>query len=269
MRTTLIVLIAIGSCGCTTLGPMPMMTGSTGNIERRMGVEAQAAVTPGFYLSETTQEESDGSPVPQFAGWLDLGELVSAEGLAVGGRYVGGGDGSGYGEPMLRYRHGLDPKDRFTLQAAGFGTVASEAHRGASYEATRLGAELAVNGRVTPESHWLELHGFIGASVLGLNATGSYCAAPATGIGLDCDEDGTDSVVNGEISGAFPALFFGAGLDLARHLDIPLHGARLEGMVAAGLMPEVRNGQRTDTRTFTTIGLALTVRGGASEINRE
>ncbi len=244
---------------------MPVMTGSTGNVERRMGVEAQVAATPGFYLSKTTSDEPKGAPSQQLAGWLDAGELIGAEGLAAGGRYVGGGYGGGYGEPMLRYRHGLDSSDRFALQAAGFGTVASGSHRGASYDATRLGAEVAVNGRVTPESHWLELHGFIGASVLGLDAEGTYCVAPATGVGVDCNEDGTGNKVKGELSGAFPALFFGGGLDLARHLDIPLHGARIEGMAAVGLMPEVRNGERTDTKIYTTIGLALTVRAGASE----
>ncbi|HMR06044.1 MAG TPA: hypothetical protein PKA88_09705 [Polyangiaceae bacterium] len=269
MRTALFVLLAFSSSGCTVLGPMPIVTGSTGGIERRMGAEVQVAATPGFYLSKSTSEDPEGAPARQLAGWLDVGELVSAEGLALGGRYVGGGDGGGYGEPMVRYRHGLDQDDRFTLHAAGFGTLASGTHRGASYDATRVGAELAINGRISPESNWLELHGFIGAAVLGLNATGTYCVAQGTGIGVDCNEDGTDSVVSGEVSGAFPGIFAGAGLDLARHLDIPFHGARLEGMVAAGTMPEIRNGERTDTKTWTTIGLALTVRAGASQSNKK
>jgi hypothetical protein len=235
-----------------------------------MGAEVQVAATPGFYLSKSTSTEPEGAPAQQLAGWLDAGELVGAEGLAVGGRYIGGGDGGGYGEPMLRYRHGLDADDRFTLQAAGYGTVASGSHRGASYDATRFGAELALNGRITPESHWLELHGFIGAAVLGLSATGTYCvSASGSGVGVDCQEDGTDSIVKGMVSGGFPGVFAGAGIDLARHLDIPFHGARLEGMVAAGTMPQVRNGERTDTKTWTTIGLAVTVRAGASETNKK
>lgn len=265
MRAASLVVLLAGTSACTTLGPMPAVTGSTGGIERRMGAEVQLAATPGFYLSESTSEEPEGSPVKQVAAWLALGQLIDAEGLALGARHVGGGDGDGYGEPMLRYRRALDDDDRLTLQAAAFGAVAGDSARGASYDATRLGGELAVNGRITPESHWLELHGFLGASLLGLSASGRYCVMPSTGVGADCDQDGTDTVVDGELTGAFPALFTGIGLDLARHLEVPFHGLRLEGMFATGMMPEVRNGERTDTLGWTTVGLALTIRAGASE----
>lgn len=241
------------------------MTGSTGAIERRPGVEAQVAVTPGFFLSSATTEDVSGRPSQQAAGWLDAGEWVGAQGLAVGGRYVGGDDSNGYGEPMVRYRHAVDSEDRFTLQAAGFGTVASGSNSGASYEATRLGAEVAFDGRVTPKSSWLEVHGFGGASVLGLDASGTYCTAPATGIGVDCREDGTDHVVSGDVAGAFPAAFAGIGIDMARHLPIAVHGARLEAMAAGGMMPEIRDGVRTDTKPWTTFGVAITVRAGAAE----
>jgi len=62
---------------------------------------------------------------------------------------------------------------------------------------------------------------------------------PDGGVGTDCQQDGTDTVVDGDLTGAFPALFAGVGLDFARHLESPFHGFRLDGTFATGMMPEV------------------------------
>lgn len=244
---------------------MPVVTGTNGALEKRPGLELQGGLTPGFFLSSTVQEDPKGTPSSQLSATLDAGQLIGVEGLGVGGRWIGGGDEGGYGEPMVRYRHDLDDEERFTLQVAGFGTRAVGSARSANYEATRIGGELAINGRATPKSSWIELSGFAGASVLGLNADGSYCVSATTGFGVDCNEDGTDTRRDGSVSGAFPAIFLGIGLDFARHLDLPLHGVRLDAMAAGGLMPQVQNGERIDTLGWSTIGLSLTFRGGASE----
>lgn len=262
MKNVACWLLLASASGCTTLGPMPAMTGSTGAVERRAGVELQAAAVPGFYLSSTTQSQPEQGGVCQLGVWLDSGELLSAPGLAVGGRMVSGGDDAAYPEPMLRYRSAIDDEERFTLGGAVFGTHASGGARSASYSATRVGGEVMANGRVTPKSHWLELHAFIGASALGLSADGRYCVGD-DGTGVDCAEEGPiTNLVDGEFAGVYPAGFAGLGLDFARHLGLPLHGVRLDATVAGGMMPEIRSGEQTGRALWTNIGLGITLRGG-------
>ncbi len=263
MKLLLSCSLLIVATGCTTLGPMPAMTGSTGAAEPRPGIEVQGAAVPGFFLSSATSEDPAGGPSGQAAVWLDGGQLVGAPGLAVGGRLITGGDEAPYPEPMVRYRAGLDDDNRLALTAAAFGTSVSGAAVGASYSATRLGGEVSLNGRLTPRSQWAELHAFAGVSTLALFASGTYCST-AAGTGTDCQDDGNDRVISGEFSGAYPAGFVGLGLDLARHLELPLHGMRAEVMMAGGVMPEVRDGSQTGRSVWSSLGLGLTFRGGAS-----
>jgi len=63
--------------------------------------------------------------VKQYSAFVEPGKLIGVESLAIGARYVGGGDDSGHFEPMLRYRHGLT--DYFAVGVVGYGTHARDA----------------------------------------------------------------------------------------------------------------------------------------------
>jgi hypothetical protein len=266
------IVVVASLAGCTTLGPMPSITGASVATEDRPNAELQAGVVPGFYLSSTVTDEPKGSPVSQAAALLEPDDLISLPGLGIGARYVGKAEEGGYVEPMLRYRTNLDKEKRVGVGAVGFGTHASGSDRGASYSATRGGAEVSVDARVNERNHWAELHVYAGATATGLFADGKYCQNDATGYAVDCPEDDFGNVIqdgdmSAELSGVFPTAFAGVSLDLARHLDSVFHGVRVGTYVAGGFMPTYKNAEREDNKAFSAIGLALTVGLGAETRN--
>jgi hypothetical protein len=260
------VLASLG--GCTTLGPMPSITGASVATEHRPNVELQAGAVPGFYLSSTVASDPEGSPVSQAAAFLEPDDLIALPGLGVGARYVGKAEEGGYLEPMVRYRTNVDDEQRIGVGAVGFGTHASGSDRGASYSATRAGAEIAIDARVNERNSWAELHIYAGAAATGIFADGRYCQSDQNGYAIDCPEDDAGNLtqegdVEAELSGVFPTAFTGASLDIARHLDSAFHGVRIGTYVAGGVMPTYRNGTRQDNKVHTSIGIALTVGLGA------
>jgi hypothetical protein len=94
-------------------------------------------------LSDSVQRANEGDPQAnaQVSGMLEPGELIDLPGLSLGGRWVGGDDARGYGEPMLRYRRYLDAQQRFALSGVAFGTHARGSDAGLSYSASRAGLE--------------------------------------------------------------------------------------------------------------------------------
>lgn len=256
--------------GCTTLGPMPAVTGASVATEDRPNAELQAGAVPGFYLSSSVTDEPRGSPVSQAAAFLEPDDLISLPGLGVGARYVGKAEEGGYIEPMVRYRTNVGKEKRIGVGAVGFGTHSSGSDRGASYEATRAGAEASVDIRVNDRNHWAEVHAYAGASATGLFADGKYCQNDQTGYAVDCPTDDFGNLVqNGdmkaELSGVFPTAFTGVSVDFARHLESVFHGIRVGTYVAGGLMPTYKNADRKNDKIYTAIGLALTVGLGAVE----
>ena len=241
-----IVSLATLLSGCTTLGPMPGMTVANVTPNEHAGLEAEAAFVPGFFLSETTEKDPDNEPIAQISGFFDPGDLLPVAGLSVGGRWIGGGDETGYFEPLLRYRMFIDDDERMALGIVGFGTYVSRTAEGASYSMGRGGLELSSDIRVTPYSHWLELHLVGGASLSVLGGEGHYCMNEDSGFGIDCTEGSTNNA-NAEILGAYPSAFVGINLTLARHLDIVFHGIRIGGYIAGGTMPRVRFAEVQDS----------------------
>jgi len=249
---------------CTSLGPMPGVTGLNPIPEERPGVEAQLGYVPGFFLSDAVQADPSGDVMLQFSGMFDPGSSLGAKGLSVGARYVSGHDGRGYFEPMMRYRRFLDRERRVALQAVGFGTRASGQSDGASYEALRGGLELASDIRITPENRWVELHLTGGASMTGIRAKGNYCMNEA-GYGETC-KDGRQGEAKADTSDVYPALFVGAYLDGFRHRTWYLHTLRLGAYMAGGKMPRVRMGQETGVDgSWYSFGLNLIMGMGGAE----
>jgi hypothetical protein len=256
----LVVAAGIWATGCTTLGPMPTTTGIAAVPTGRPGVEAQAGVVPGYFVSSATQEPAHkDDPIGQVLGLVEPGQWLGTRGLVAGARHWGE-HGDGAFEPFLGYRHRLD--DSFAVAVFGYGTKMQAADRGASYRATRIGGELAVDARVIALTRWLALHGQAAVSTMYLDAHGRYCAGD-DGLGIDCNQNGTDRMVDGTIRGAFTSATAALALDVGRLPDGMFHSLRVALLGAAGVMPQERDGKQTDGARYASLGLSLTVGFGA------
>jgi hypothetical protein len=258
----LVALIA--AAGCTTLGPMPAMTGVTPVPPERTGVELQFAGMPGYFLSSTVKVQNDGATIAQGAAVVEIGRAIGAPGIALGGRWVGDPDEGGYPEPMLGYRRFLDSSKRFALAAIVFGTYGTGSKNGASYDAVRTGLELGLDARITRESRVFEAHAVAGVSGIALWAEGTYCLDMEGRFGTDCANTPNNLVAHVKGSGLYPALLVGLAADSGRHLGGWFHGVRAAIFVAAGAMPRVEAGVQRDATNYAAAGFSITLGLGAS-----
>lgn len=252
--------------GCTTLGPMPMTTAQTPLPSPRPGGEIGFAVVPGYYLSDSVKraEDADNSVNAQVSGMFEPGELIDLPGLSLGGRWVGGDDSDGYGEPMLRYRRYLDAQQRYALSGVAFGTHARGSSGEESYSATRLGLEATGDMQLTPDSHWVELHASLSAAATGLDADGSYCLDAEQRFGADCENSSTPPIT-ATAGGVYPSATAVLALDFGRQLPGIFHGGRLALLGSVGSMPVVEGGEQRSARLLQSAGLSLTLGFGATE----
>jgi hypothetical protein len=237
---------------------MPATTALSVVPAGRPRAEVGLAAIPGYYLSSAVSEDPQGAAVRQASLVVEPDEWLGVPGLLVGARAVGSDDIGVYGEPMLGYRHAFGDAGRLSLGAVGFGTKASASENHASYEATRIGAELGGDLRITPKYSVLELHVLLGGSLTALDASGNYCLDAGGRHGVDCpDESPVRS--HASASGFYPALNAGLAFDLAQHLDLAFHGARLAFLYSGGFMPRVVSAEQVDPEPYGSFGLALTL----------
>jgi hypothetical protein len=254
-------LIAAGILGtaCTTLGPMPATTGVAAVPSGRPGFELQGGFAPGYYLSAATGDPSHKGQVSgQLLALVEPDHWLGTHGLIAGAR-TGGNDGDHAAEPFLGYRERLS--DAFSLGLVGHATQIHGARRGASYQATRAGGELALDARLVAPAPWLELHVQAAASAAYLDAHGTYCA-DSSGLGVDCNQDGSDRMIDGTVHGVFAAATGSLALDIGRDAGA-FHGARVALIGSTGTMPQVRNGVETTATRFGSVGLTLTLGFGS------
>lgn len=256
-KLTLVGVLLIGGA-CTSLGPMPAMTGVAPLPAGRTAVEVQVATMPGHYLSSGVTDDPKGTSIPQLAALFEPDEVLGVPGLFLAGRVAGTDESGVIAEPMLGYRHAFD--DRFAAGALLYGTHASHENKGASYSATRVGVELGLDVRVTPRSNWAELHATVGAAATGVSADGEYCLDSQGRFGVDCPDMPTaEDLVSVDASGIYPTGQLGLMLDVARHLDSAFHGARVGLVGAVGTMPTAVGGRQASAEPFASLGLSLTV----------
>jgi hypothetical protein len=248
----------VATTACTALGPMPATTAIAPLPAGRPSLEVGVGALPGYYLSSGVQEKPKGTPISQAALLVEPDSIIRVPGLVVGGRYVGNAANGGYPEPMLGYRTFLDDDKRLAMSAVGYATHASGSAKGASYSATRGGAEAGIEFRVTPESKALELHLLAAASPTGLSANGRYCLDAQGTFGVDCP-DMAPSPRAASAGGFYPAAVGGMSLDVGRHLNGEFHGGRLALMVGGGTMPTVVNAAQASAHGYGAAGLALSV----------
>src|SRR5215831_15519768 len=101
MRTFLASALVVIGTGCTTLGPMPAVTGMAPIPPTRAEVQVQVAALPGYNLSAGTTEKPIGAVIPQILALVDPG-LHFLHGLVLAGRAIG--DDKKYFEPIIGYR---------------------------------------------------------------------------------------------------------------------------------------------------------------------
>jgi hypothetical protein len=251
-------LAMVTMIGCTALGPMPATTAAASLPAGRPTFEVQAAGVPGYYLSSAVQKEAKGASISQAALLIEPDSIIHVPGLIVGGRYVSEPSKGGYPEPMLGYRTFVDADNRIAVSAIGFATHGSGSARGASYSATRGGAEGGIDLRATPESKWFELHVLGGASLTGLSAEGTYCVDAQSTYGVDCP-DMMPKFQHATAGGFYPAATGGIAIDMGRHFNGEFHGGRVELLIGGGTMPRVTGGVQQSAQTFASAGLALSV----------
>jgi hypothetical protein len=253
MRIILLILIT----GCTTLGPMPATTGVSAVPIGRPGGEVQVGPVPGFFLSSSAHAKAEGTAIMQGSLMFEPDRWLRVPGLVIGAR-VFGQSGDSPGEPYIGYRRRVH--EGIALGIGTYGTRAKSSQQLASYEATRLGGEAALDAKLW-ESHWLGLH--LQGAVAGtyIDARGEYCI-DTMGIAKDC-EVGQPPVMNtmieGKQTGVYPAATGTVALDFAKDRDGVFDGARLALMFATGTMPLMQNGEKIDTETYASAGLTLTL----------
>jgi hypothetical protein len=221
-------------------------------------LELQVGALPGHYLSSAVQQAPKGASISQAAILVEPDNIVHVPGLVVGGRYVGDSSKGGYPEPMVGYRTFVDGDKRIAVNAVGYATHGSGSARGASYSATRGGAEAGIDLRATPESKWFELHLRAAGSLTGLSAEGTYCVDADGVYGVDCPET-MPRYQHATAGGVYPAATGGVSFDVGRHLNGEFHGGRLELLVGGGTMPRVASGAQEGAHSFASAGFALSV----------
>lgn len=252
MRLFVLILIT----GCTTLGPMPATTGVTAVPIGRPGAEVQAGPVPGFFLSSSARAKSEGAPIMQASAMFEPDRWLRVPGLVLGARLFGQ-SGDTPGEPYIGYRKKL--RDDLAIGGGVYGTSKRSSKQLASYHATRIGAEAALDARVW-ESTWFGLHVQGAVAATRIDASGEYCVDD-TGIAKDCnvDDPAANTLIDGSQEGIYPAATGTIALAFAKGRDGVFDGARLAVMFATGMMPMLRDGMKTGTDTYASGGLTLTL----------
>jgi hypothetical protein len=252
MRIALLVLIA----GCTTLGPMPATTGVSAVPINRPGGELQVGPVPGFFLSSSAHAKAEGTPIMQASAIVEPDRWLHLKGLVFGARLFGQ-SGDTPGEPYIGYRRTV--REGLSLGGGLFGTSKQSAQKLASYRATRIGGEAAIDGQVL-ESEWFGLHVQGAVSGTRIDASGQYCV-DAMGVAKDCDIENPamNTLIDGKQQGIYPAATASIALDFAKGRDGVFDGARLALMFATGSMPIMNNGEKTGTDVYAAGGLTLTL----------
>ncbi|MGE0396944.1 MAG: hypothetical protein AB7T06_09520 [Kofleriaceae bacterium] len=259
MRTMILAFLA--TTACTTLGPTPATTGVSAIPVGRPGVELQAGIMPAFYLSDAANDgEGDSAGTAQVHAIIEPDRLLGTKGLILGARKWGE-DGDSPIEPMIGYRRKLD--SAFSIAGIAYGGHADGSSSGASYQATRVGGELAVDAGLQSRWSWLSAHLMASASATYLDATGEYCV-DMSGVAIDCDEDSRR--VDGAVEGVYTAATAGVAIDIARRPQGSVQSIRLFLLGTIGMMPSLRDGKQMPSNNgYSSIGLGLSVGFGSPD----
>jgi hypothetical protein len=249
-------VLLVASTACTSLGPMPATTAVSAVPTGRPGFEAQGGFVPAFYLSRSAQDRAGGAMTSQLSGLVEPDRWLGLPGLVLGARVYGEGHDTP-GEPYVGYRARIDRS--LAIAGIAYATAASSSDRLASYHATRLGGEAALDAQLWAPSPWFALHAQASLAATSIDAGGAYCV-DANGVAIDCHTDGTaNTMVDGKLSGVFASASTTLALDVGRRDRGSFHGARIAVLAATGEMPLARGGVMEATAAYYSFGLTLTL----------
>ncbi|MEZ4365545.1 MAG: hypothetical protein R2939_04555 [Kofleriaceae bacterium] len=246
---------------CSTLGPTPLTTALPAQPAGRPEVTVQAGGLPGYYLSDTTTDSGVAALLRYAAITVEPDRVLDVPGLVVGARVVGPDHDLQY-EPMVGYRRVVGDSGGVALAGFVHGTHASAEDNQASYEATRVGAEVAGDVRLLAPRRWLELHATGGAAAIVTDAHGRY-GQDDRGYGVDCPDTGA-VLHDADLTAVSPSLHLGLALDLARGAASVVHGGRLALQATIASAPTVVGGERTGQRLLLATGLTLSLAFGSA-----
>ncbi len=256
-----IILVAFLSA-CTSLGPMPATTGISAVPLGRPGAQAQLGTMPGFYASQSAQNEARGTSIQALSALFDPDHWLPVKGVLIGAR-IFGQSGDTPGEPYVGYRSKVN--DRVSVGAVAFGSSKRSENRLASYHGVRAGAEGAVDAELWAPTRWFSVHAQAAASLTRILASGTYCV-DGQGIAKDCDEmnPSTNVMVTGKTTGVYPAATGTLALELGSRSGL-FDSARLALLGSMGRMPLVENGAESGSGTYYTLGASLTLGVGFAD----
>src|SRR6185503_15192337 len=111
---------------------------------------------------------SQGSPIMQLSALVEPDRWVKLPGLVLGARLFGQ-NGDTPGEPYVGYRRAV--RKDMAIGGGIFGTSKSSTAKLASYKATRVGGEAALDAQLF-ESEWFGFHLQGAVSATRINASG-------------------------------------------------------------------------------------------------
>lgn len=242
---------------CTTLGPMPATTGISAMPIGRPGMEAQVGVMPGFYASQSAQNEAKGDTMSSLSLLLDPDRWLGVKGLLVGGR-IFGNEGDRPIEPYIGYRRRL--VEAISIGAVLFGST-KRTDSAAKYHGVRFGGEALADIELYAPNPWSRLHAQGAVQVARDLASGVYCV-DAEGVGTDCSEEpANNTVITGKFVGVYPSATVTLAFDVGKHVGV-FDSLRLAILGSAGQMPLVLDGEENGTGNYYKVGLSLSVAFG-------
>ena len=235
---------------------MPATTGVSAVPIARPGGEVQVGPVPGFFLSSSAHAQGQGAPIMQASAMVEPDRWLGIPGLVLGARLFGQ-NGDTPGEPYIGYRRTV--RQDLSIGGGLYGTSKKSEARLASYHATRVGGELALDAQLW-ESEWFGFHLQGAATATRIDASGQYCV-DAMGVAKDCniEDPSMNTMIDGEQTGVYPAATGSVALTFAKGRDGGFDGARLALMFATGSMPIMKDGSKTGNDTYSAIGLTLTL----------
>jgi len=243
-------------CACTTLGPMPATTGVSAVPIGHPGADVQVGAVPIFFLSQAAQGEARADLARQLGVQLEPDRWLKLPGLVIGARMFGNGPEDTLGEPYVGYRTKLS--DRVSIGGGAYGTAKHSTAKLASYHATRIGGEAAIDGNLLQATSWLSIHAQAAVSATRIMASGTYCVGNE-GTAIDCDTDPTKNVmITGNQIGVYPAATGTVSVTGARSQGF-VRSATVSMLGSVGTMPLVRDGVKTGTDTYEGLGVMLTL----------
>jgi len=247
-----LAILALSMAACTTLGPMPATTGISAIPQGRTGAEVQGGLVPGFHLSSGVQHDTNGDALKQVSALFDLAAI--APGLLVGARAFGD-DGDTIIEPYLGYR--VKVSDLISVGGVAFGTANRGGDNGASYFATRVGAEVVADAELFSIADNVKVHAQLAGGATRIAVRGTYCTDGMYGV--DCDDNASDQLVTSHTSGVYPSGTAQLSLDFGRRPHGEIHDVSLAFLLSAGSMPKVESGKQIDAAGYTSAGLLLSI----------